>query len=164
MKIIKSNRKTLSLCINKAGEVEVRVPNRCPDAVVHAFVEKHREWIARQLAKYQPPREYTEEQIKQLRRRAKAVIPPKVAYYAELMGVAPASVKITSARTRYGSCNGRGGLCFSLFLMEKSERAIDYVVVHELAHIRQHNHSAAFYWEIEKILPDYRKRIKELKK
>ena len=48
--------------------------------------------------------------------------------------------------------------------MEKSPRAIDYVVVHELAHIKQHNHSPAFYKEIEKILPDYKERIKELNK
>ncbi len=163
MKIIRSKRRTLSLCVNKAGEVEVRVPKRCPDAVIRAFVEKHRDWIARQLEAYRPPKEYTEAEIAALRAAAKATIPPKVAQYAARMGVEPASVRITAARTRYGSCSGKNGLCFSLFLMEKSERAIDYVVVHELAHIKQHNHSTAFYREIEKILPDYRQRIKELK-
>ena len=79
------------------------------------------------------------------------------------MGVTPTALKITSARTRYGSCSGKNSINFSLFLMEKSARAIDYVVVHELAHIKQHNHSPAFYKEIEKILPDYKERIKELK-
>ena len=102
-------------------------------------------------------------EIAALCRRAKEDLPRRVAYFAPLMGVKPASVKITSARTRYGSCSGKNSICFSLYLMEKSDRAIDYVVVHELAHIRQHNHSPAFYKEIEKILPDYRERIKELK-
>lgn len=163
MKIIKSKRKTLSLRITKEGEVEVRAPRLCPDFMIRAFIEKHQAWIDRQLAAFQPPKTYTEQELKELRRRAKEVIPPKVEHYAVLMGVTPASVKITAARTRYGSCSGKNGLCFSLFLMEKSERCIDYVVVHELAHIKQHNHSPAFYREIEKILPDYRARVKELK-
>lgn len=141
----------------------MRAPLRCPDRVIEQFVAKHQGWLNRRLAEYSPPKTYTQAQIKELRAAAKAYIPGRVAYFAPLMGVCPATVKITSARTRYGSCSGKNGLCFSLFLMEKSNRAIDYVVVHELAHIRQHNHSPAFYKEIEKILPDYRERIKELK-
>lgn len=141
----------------------MRAPLHCPDQVIRQFVAKHRGWLDRRLAEFVPPQEHTPEQIRQLRAAAKAYIPGRVAYFALQMGVHPASVKITSARTRYGSCSGKNGLCFSLFLMEKSSRAIDYVVVHELAHIRQHNHSPAFYKEIEKILPDYQDRIKELK-
>ena len=163
LKVIKSKRKTLSLRINREGEVEVRAPRLCPDFMIRAFVAKHQAWIDRQLANFQPPKAYSEVQIAQLRKAAKQIIPDRVAYYAALMGVEPASVKITSARTRYGSCSGKNGLCFSLYLMEKSARCIDYVVVHELAHIKEHNHSPAFYREIEKILPDYRDRIKELK-
>lgn len=141
----------------------MRAPLFCSDAVIGEFIEKHQDWIRQHMAEYRPPKAYSQAEIAALRARAKAVIPPKVAYYAALMGVRPSGVKITSARSRYGSCNSKRGLCFSLFLMEKSERAIDYVVVHELAHIRQMNHSPAFYREIEKILPDYRQRIKELK-
>lgn len=141
----------------------MRAPLHCPDQVIRQFVAKHQGWLDRRLAEFVPPQEHTPEQLEQLRAAAKAHIPGRVAYFALQMGVQPASVKITSARTRYGSCSSKNGLCFSLFLMEKSNRAIDYVVVHELAHIRQHNHSPAFYKEIEKILPDYRERIKELK-
>ena len=164
MNVIRTDRKTLALRITKEGEVEVRAPKRCPDAVIQAFIAKNQAWIDRQLAEFRPPKTYSEQELKELRRRAKAVIPPKVAYYAAQMGVRPAAITVTSARTRYGSCSSKGRLSFSLFLMEKSERCIDYVVVHELAHLRQMNHSAAFYREIEKILPDYRARIKELKR
>lgn len=164
MKIIYSKRKTLSLSINREGEPEVRAPYGCPAHVIEGFTEKHRHWIEKRLAERKEQKEHTQEEIALLRQRAKAILPQKVAYYAPLMGVKPTSLKITSARTRYGSCSGKNGICFSLYLMEKSERAIDYVVVHELAHIKQHNHSPAFYKEIEKILPDYRERIKELKK
>ena len=80
-----------------------------------------------------------------------------------IMGVVPTSVKITAARTRFGSCSGKNGICFSLYLMQYPEEAIDYVVVHELAHIRHHDHSSAFYAEVAKVMPDYRVRMKLLK-
>ncbi len=138
----------------------MRAPRYCSDAVIAAFIEKHRDWIEKHMAAH---RTYTDGEIAALRAKAKVYIPLRVAYYAPLMGVKPTGIKITSARTRYGSCSPKNGLCFSLYLMEKSERAIDYVVVHELAHILRRDHSPAFYREVEKILPDYKKRVKELK-
>lgn len=163
MKIIWSQRKTLALCINRQGEPEVRAPYGCPQAVIERFIEKNQGWLEKRLQEHQEQKQYTPQEIEALRRRAKEYLPPRVAYYAAQMGVAPTAVRITSARTRYGSCSGKNSINFSLYLMEKSNRAIDYVVVHELAHIKQHNHSPAFYKEIEKILPDYKERIKELK-
>lgn len=138
----------------------MRAPYGCSDAFIAEFVQKHWGWIEKHQAAH---RTYTEAEIAALRARAKAYLPERVAYYAPLMGVRPTGVKITSARTRYGSCSPKNSLCFSLYLMEKSPRAIDYVVVHELAHILRRDHSRAFYREVEKILPDYRERVKELK-
>ena len=80
------------------------------------------------------------------------------------MGVNPTSVKITSAQTRYGSCSAKNGICYSWRVMLLPEDLIDYIVVHELAHIREHNHSPAFYRVIERELPDYKKRVAKLKK
>ncbi len=141
----------------------MRAPLGCPSWVIEEFIKKHRRWIEKRMAERQAQKVYSEQEIADLRQRAKELLPQRVAYFAPMMGVRPASVKITSAKTRYGSCSGKNAICFSLYLMEKSPRAVDYVVVHELAHIKQHNHSPAFYKEIEKILPDYRERIKELK-
>ena len=163
MKIIRSNRKTLALGVNRQGETEVRAPYWCSEGRILRFVEEHKDWLNRHLREYQPEKEYTASEVEELFQKAKAYIPKRVAYYAPLLGVTPSAVKITKARRRYGSCSSKNSLCFSLFLMEKNHRLIDYVVVHELAHILQHNHSPAFYQEIEKILPDYRERIKELK-
>lgn len=163
MKIIWSQRKTLALCINRQGEPEVRAPYGCPQAVIERFIEKNQGWLERRLDEQKNQKQYSAEEIAALRKKAKEYLPLRVAYYAAQMGVAPTALRITSARTRYGSCSGKNSINFSLYLMEKSERAIDYVVVHELAHIKQHNHSPAFYKEIEKILPDYKERIKELK-
>ena len=86
-----------------------------------------------------------------------------MAHYAAIMGVVPTGIKITSAKTRFGSCSSKNSLCFSLYLMAYPDRAIDYVVVHELAHIRQKNHSPAFYAEVAKVMPDYKERVKLLK-
>ncbi|MBR5506725.1 MAG: M48 family metallopeptidase [Clostridia bacterium] len=91
------------------------------------------------------------------------MIPPKVEYYSRIMGVKPSSVKITSAHSRFGSCSGKNAICFSYILMCYPEEAIDYVVVHELAHIKHHNHSRSFYNFIGKFMPDYKQREKLLK-
>ncbi len=86
-----------------------------------------------------------------------------VRHWAQEMGVTPTGLKITSARTRFGSCSGKNSLCFSLYLMEYPPEAIEAVVVHELAHIRHKNHGSDFYTLVRQYLPDYDARIKLLK-
>ena len=165
--IIRSRRRTVALEVTADGRVLVRAPMAMPGGEIRRFVDSHTAWLekardkvaARQAA--HPP--LTRQETEALRRRAAAILPGKVAHYAAVMGVTPASVKITAARTRFGSCSGKNGLCFSLYLMQYPEEAIDYVVVHELAHIRHHDHSDAFYAEVAKVMPDYKERRKLLK-
>ena len=165
--LVRSGRKTLSIEITREAQVVVRAPLRCPQQQIDAFVELRKEWIEAALARQQerlakhPP--LTEAEIAALRQKAKAYIPPRVAYWAARMGLAPTAVKITSARTRFGSCSSKGTLCFSLYLMQYPPAAIDAVVVHELCHLRQHNHAPAFYAEVARWLPDYKEREKWLK-
>ena len=90
-------------------------------------------------------------------------MPPKIAYYSEKMGLFPTGVRITSARTRYGSCSGKNSLCFSCFLMNCPDAAMDLVVVHELCHIQVKNHGPDFYALLEQVLPDWRERKKLLR-
>ena len=94
---------------------------------------------------------------------AKRIIKDKVSEYAKRMNVSPAAVKITSAKTRWGSCSGRNSINFSWRLIMAGEDVIDYVVVHELAHIREHNHSPRFWAAVESVLPDYKDRRNKLK-
>ncbi len=162
--LIRSTRRTLGLEITRDLEILVRAPLRCSQREIDRFVEQHRDWIVKKLAVQQHRREaqkayeVTPEQEQALRRQAAEVIPKRVAYYAPLMGVTPTGVKITSARTRFGSCNGKNSLCFSWRLMQYPPEAVDYVVVHELAHIRHHDHSRAFWSFVESVMPDYRHR------
>ena len=108
-------------------------------------------------------RKLTEEEIADLKSKAKIVLAEKTRYYKKIIGVEPIGVKITSATTRWGSCSGTNSICYSYRVMLLSNRAQDYIVVHELCHILQKNHSPKFYREVAKILPDYKDRIKEIK-
>ena len=165
--IVRSRRRTVALEVTREGRVLVRAPLRMPQGEIKRFVASHAAWLEKAQAKVaarqaaHPP--LTEQETAALRQRAKELLQDRVAHYAAIMGVTPTSVKITSARTRFGSCSGKNGICFSLYLMQYPEEAIDYVVVHELAHIRHHDHSPAFYAEVAKVLPDYKERMKLLK-
>lgn len=166
-KIIRSKRRTLAMTIDDNLQVVVKAPYCLPKQTIHRFVEKNQEWIAVHTEKkraYQaahPP--CSEEEICILRQQAKEILPQRVAYYSRLMGVSPTGIKITAAKKRFGSCNGKNSICFSLYLMQYPQEAIDYVVVHELAHIRYHNHSKEFYRFVASVLPDYKEREKLLK-
>ena len=80
------------------------------------------------------------------------------------MQAEPEGIKITSAKTRWGSCIAKNSLCFSWRLMLLPDDIIDYIVVHELAHIRVKNHQKQFYDEVRRYMPDYRERELRLKK
>ena len=116
--LIRSGRKTLALEITRDCRVLVRAPRRLSRERIDAFVAKHAAWIAahleqqRRRAALAPPAP-TAEEIAALKERARQLLPPKVALWSEKMGLRPAGVKITAARTRYGSCSGRNSLCFS---------------------------------------------------
>ena len=138
------------------------------DEEVRQLVEKHRDWIEKSLARQREapaasPPELTEQEMEELRRRGQEILPGRVVYWAARMDVLPTGIRITAARTRWGSCSGKNSLCFSLFLMRYPMEAIDAVVVHELAHIRHKNHGPDFYRLVEGTLPDYRQRIGLLK-
>ena len=149
VKIIYSKRKTLCIQITRNAEVIVRAPLRCSKSRIEDFVNSHEKWIKEKLEQVKERLEkkpvYTKEQIEEMRKRAKLIIPPRVEYFANKFSLFPTSVKITSAVTRHGSCSGKNALCFSLYLMAESDEFIDHVILHELAHIKHKNHSKDFY-------------------
>lgn len=164
--IIRSARKTLCVQITREAKVVVRAPKRMNKEVIDDFVERHAEWIASHLKKRLEKNEREradERREEELRDMAKIIIPRKVEKFARIMNVSPASVKITGAKTRFGSCSGKNGLCFSWRVMCYPEKAIDYVVVHELSHILHHDHSKSFWATVEKYMPDYKDAEKILK-
>ena len=95
--------------------------------------------------------------------KALEVIPTRVEYFANIMGVTYGNITIRNQKTRWGSCSSKGNLNFNCLLMLAPSEILDYVVVHELCHRKQMNHSKAFWLEVEKVLPDYKESIEWLK-
>ncbi|UOO37235.1 M48 family metallopeptidase [Oscillospiraceae bacterium CM] len=164
--VIYSKRKTLALEITKDAALLVRAPLHAAPRDIDAMLTRHARWIQTGLAAQRhrllarPP--LTGDEIVLLKNQAIKHIPARVAFYASIMGLVPTAVKITSAEKRFGSCSGTNHLCFSWRLMRYPADAIDYVVVHELAHIRHKNHGKAFYALIGSVLPDFKRRKKLL--
>lgn len=94
---------------------------------------------------------------------AKRDLTKKVIEFAKLMNLTPTNVKINSAKTRWGSCSGKNRINFSWLLIMAEDSLIDYVIVHELAHIKEHNHSERFWAVVRQVLPEYKERQLKLK-
>lgn len=164
--LIRSDRKSVSISINDDLQIVIRAPKRLPQSEIDKIFNSNIDVVNRMLeAKKKAVQKYniSDEELNNLIKCAKQIIPDRVEYYSALMNLKPSSVKITKAKKRFGSCSGKNGLCFSCYLMMYPAEAVDYVVVHELAHIKHHNHSKDFYRLIEKYMPDYKKREKLLK-
>lgn len=164
--LIRSNRRTISMEI-KNRCVIVRAPEHMDGRTIARFVAAHADWasshMAHQELRWAKHPEPDETQRLEYIRRAKASLPGKVEYYGALMELRPVGITITGARTRFGSCSAKGRLSFSWRLMQYPEAAVDYVVVHELAHLRYMNHRQEFYALVGKYMPDYKARQKLLK-
>ena len=166
--LIRSKRKTLAIEITREARVLVRAPLGMPFMQIEAFLQEKQGWIAVHLEKMETRRdnhpEPTAEEEAALRQKARSILPGLVDKYAARMGVQPAGITITGARTRFGSCSPKNRLSFSFRLMGYPMEAVEYVVVHELAHILHKNRGPDFYKEIEKVLPDWRARNALLKR
>lgn len=164
--IIKSNRRTIELQICTDGHVRVRAPFYITDAEIADFLNKKANWIAknktrmkeRQQKKAQetPVQRLSPQDIRALADQAVKVIPDKVRFYAEKIGVDYGRVTIRNQKTRWGSCSAKGNLNFNCLLMLTPEDVQDYVVIHELCHRKEMNHSPKFWSEVAKIMPDYK--------
>ena len=171
--IIRSGRRTLAMQVTPDAEIIIRAPYRAGQAEIDRFIDDNQAWLRKHLAMAEekkkaraesPYGEITPEQVKKLAALASETIPPRVERYAEQMGVTYGRITIRCQKSRWGSCSSRGNLNFNCLLMLTPPEVQDYVIVHELAHRKQMNHSMDFWAEVGKVLPDYRTREKWLKK
>ncbi len=221
---VRSNRKTLSICVDGQGRLIVRAPMRCGEEQIAAFLQEKEKWIvkkqterrensillpsdnldgysflllgekvtisltegkrilyfgekvtisltegkrilyfAKEKQLYLPSDKPKERLVKWLKENAKRIFRKVTDEYAEKMGVRYTSISVTSARTRWGSCSANNVLRYTFRLLYCPRELIEYVVVHELAHIRYKNHSKAFWTEVEKFIPDCKLRRRQLK-
>lgn len=168
-RLIRARRKTLSIRITQEGNLEIRAPLGMPKGEIEAFLKEKAQWIethrAKVLAEYAQGQEAPlgEEEILTLAEQMRQRLPEKLNRHAASMGVTFGRVTIRCQQTRWGSCSSRGNLNFNCLLMLAPEEVLDYVVVHELAHRKQMNHSALFWQEVERECPDYKKSLRWLK-
>ena len=169
-KIIRSKRKTIAIKVCDDGSVIIKAPRFASKAQIYSFINTKTDWIEKTQKKVKERGarlatvgKLTEIELKELVAAAKEHIPERVAYFAPAVGVKYGKITIRKQRSRWGSCSSAGNLSFNALLMLTPTEVLDGVVVHELCHIKQMNHSAAFYREVSRILPDYKERNKWLK-
>ena len=165
-KIAYSVRKSVSISVKKC-EVVVRAPIGMDAEYIAKLVKKHSAWIEKNLESQRKKEELladlTPEDINRLKKNAKAYLTEKTEHFANIMGLKFGRITITSAKKRFGSCSSAGNISYSYRLMLYPEAAREYVVVHELAHLVEMNHSKKFYEIIARVLPDYKARKRLLK-
>lgn len=166
LEIIRSRRRTLGLEITRGGRVVVRAPFGVSEEQIGKFVASKQGWLEKHLADFaraEPLPPMTSEEIRALAEAALEDIPRRVEKFAPLAGVRVGRITIRNQVSRWGSCSAKGNLNFNCLLMLCPEEVRDYVVVHELCHRKQMNHSPAFWAEVERILPEYKEQYRWLK-
>lgn len=181
--IIRSKRRTLGLEVKYDGTVTARVPMRASRKIIEEFIQEHEPWIMRKRREWSGAGSSGEQakngqngfqstdsekvlpavETKEGKAKIRHLIEEKVMYYAKLMGVTYNRITMRNQKTRWGSCSSQGNLNFNNRLLFVPEELMEYVVVHELAHRKQMNHSKAFWNEVEKYLPDYKERRARLR-
>lgn len=157
----------MALTVKQDGRIVVRAPYGIRKGAADAFVTNHREWIASRQREYEKllreKPSYTEEERRAGIEAAARILSEKCRYFSERMGVGYGRITIREQKTRWGSCSARGNLNFNWKLALMPETIQDYLVVHELAHRREMNHSPAFWAVVESQIPDYKERRRWLK-
>ena len=168
--LIRSARRTLSVEVRLDGTVIVRAPKKCPQSEINRFLKERQDWIQEKLLLMkarqrdaEKVQSLSEEEQKLSKETAREALEQKLRYYAPKMGVTYGRVSVRDQKTRWGSCSSEGNLNFNWRLIMAPPGVMDYVVVHELAHRKEMNHSKAFWNEVEKVIPDYKRWVKWLK-
>ena len=161
--VIRSNRRSIALEIRPDRTLLVRAPYFVPSSQIRGFVMSREDWINKHLSRMEEKNEarrllpsLTPDDIQKLTRRACTDIPARIRHFLPIVGVTVGRVTIRNQRTRWGSCAAKGNLNFNCLLMLCPENVRDYVVVHELCHRLEMNHSPRFWADVEAVLPDYR--------
>ena len=162
VRIERSRRRSIVLSVNSKAEVILKVPYRTTNAEIKRILFERQDWIRTHVARVRSARAsadtlapLTDEELRQLSRQAAQYIPPRVAMYAERIGVSYGRITIRHQRTRWGSCSTKGNLNFNCLLMLTPPEVIDYVIVHELCHRKEMNHSTRFWALVASVLPNY---------
>ena len=164
VEVRRSKRKSAIIKITADMQIVVFVPLYVSDNEIEKMVISKSKWIDEHMLKVQSTidersklEKITFEQVKELADQAVEYIPKRVKYYAEKENFVYNKITIKNLVSRWGSCSTKGNLNFNCLLMLTPDYVIDYIVVHELCHLREMNHSEKFWAGVEKIMPDYQR-------
>ena len=167
--IQRSRRRSFSLSWKEEGFL-LKAPLLASGRQIRDFLKKNEAWMERRRAEEERISAYrremgllTEDELKELKQRAQKLFRERVDHYAPLVGVSCGRISIRAQKTRWGSCSARGNLNFNCLLLLAPLPTLDSVVVHELCHLKEMNHSSRFYAEVLRVMPEYRKYQKWLK-
>jgi len=171
MEVIRSRRKTLGIQIAGPGRVILRAPLFMPEAEIRRLAASKRDWIETHLqraaereSQAAQVNKLSWEEMRQLAELAKNTLPGRIRELAEKVGVSYHRITVRNQKTRWGSCSSQGNLNFNVMLMLCPQEVVDYVIVHELCHRRQMNHSPRFWAEVARVMPEYQRAKAWLKK
>lgn len=173
IEIIRSNRKSVAIEIKADLRVVVRAPLKMRNEEIERFIEAKTDWLTKHMQiarqrfeaeKTKPKKQgFSAEELRELAEQAAEIIPKRTEYFAQIMGVNYGRITIRNQVSRWGSCSSKGNLNFNCLLMLCPPAVLDYVVVHELCHLKQMNHSPEFWAEVAAVLPEYEKEKKWLR-
>lgn len=177
--VVRSKRKSYGIVVDEEARVFIRIPLRGSMTIARNLVREKRDWIFEKVAlqekrkqqreahEIQSESKYTPQQREGLEKRyreaAREYIPRRADYYAQQLGVSFERIRIAEQKTRWGSCSSKGTLSFNWKLMLAPPKILDYVVVHEVCHLKEMNHSPRFWKLVEELMPDYKECRKWLK-
>ena len=170
--VVRSDRKTVSLELKRDGTFFLRAPRRCEDAFLLSFLKSREGWLRSHLKKQEdlrrengdmPSEKLAAEEIRSLAEDALMDLPARVRRFAPIVGVTYGRITIRNQKTRWGSCSSAGNLNFNCLLMLTPPEVRDYVVIHELCHRLEMNHSPRFWAEVARVCPEYKARLRWLK-
>jgi len=161
---IKKNRlaRQVRLLIHANGRITVSAPKFVTQKYIKDFILSRKEWIISTLAKCRPDDlnkvKLSKKDFQNNKRLALKMVKEKIGQYSELYNLCPKKIFIRNQSTRWGSCSGHGNLSFNFRLIYLPEPLLDYLVVHELCHLQEMNHSHRFWALVAKTISDYKKR------
>jgi len=163
IKVTRVRTHYLRLKVEPDGQVSASIPYYATLKSLQTLVSKNRASLRKTIAKLPKFHEYTDEQIKQIRKKAKGFLPARVEYLAHKHGFKYGKLSFRNQKTRWGSCSSSNNLSLNIALVLLPANLIDYIILHELTHTTEKNHSIAFWAKLSEIYPDYKKARKALR-
>lgn len=165
--IERGNRKTLTLQVTQELQLWIKAPIRMSEREIVRFINQRTFWIYKQAKRMQKDSELrvsrSDKEIYELREKARMVLAERTEFFARKLGVTYSKIRIGNQRTRWGSCSSKGTISYNWKLILMPEEVRDYVVLHELCHLLEMNHSSRFWKIVEETMPNYKEYRRWLK-